>query len=119
MHLGLCVWPWCICIFVLLLLTHRFGSRLPFPWVFRSAFCTTPFHDSWSSPSAVDELQELPFWGHFAVVAIAQYHTVLFLVLLSNGLSYVLGICEDAGYMGLNRGILWWPIADPGNPCEL
>ncbi|OLP82353.1 hypothetical protein AK812_SmicGene36997 [Symbiodinium microadriaticum] len=54
---------------------------------------------------------ELPFWGHFAVVAIAQYHTVLFLVLLSNGLSYVLGICEDAGYMGLNRGILWWPIA--------
>ena len=63
--------------------------------------------------------QELPFWGHFAVVAVAQYHTVLFLVLLSNGLSYVLGICNDAGYMGLNRGILWWPIADPSNPCEL
>lgn len=80
---------------------------------------------SWKLREALDfayreqPFEELPFWGHFAVVAIAQYHTVLFLVLLSNRLSYVLGICEDAGYMGLNRGILWWPIADPGNPCEL
>ena len=68
----------------LAIVPHRCGLRYLFTWLFHSS---------------LKRSQELPFWGHFAVVAIAQYHTVLVLVLLSKSLSYVLGICEDAGYV--------------------
>ena len=66
----------------------------------------------------VHRFQELPFWAHFAACAIAQFHTLLFIIILSNGLNYVLGFCPESGYSGVGRGLLWWPITDPDDLCN-
>lgn len=53
--------------------------------------------------------ETLPFWAHFAAVMATQFHTVLFMILLGNGLNYVLGFCHDT-YDGYGRSLLWWPL---------
>eukprot|EP00435_Cladocopium_sp_Y103_P009292 s2211_g2.t1 len=53
--------------------------------------------------------ETLPFWAHFAVVMVAQFHTVLFMILLGNGLNYILGFCHET-YDGYGRSLLWWPV---------
>ena len=42
-------------------------------------------------------------------VMAAQFHTVLFMILLGNGLNYVLGFCHDS-YDGFGQSLLWWPL---------
>ncbi|CAE7880556.1 hypothetical protein AK812_SmicGene21948 [Symbiodinium microadriaticum] len=66
----------------------------------------------------VDSFGQLPFWAHFAAIAVAQFHTVLFLVILSNGLNYVLGFCPESGYNGIGRALVWWPVTDPEDLCD-
>lgn len=55
--------------------------------------------------------ETLPFWAHFAAVMTTQFHTVLFMILLGNGLNYVLGFCHDT-YDGYGRSLLWWPLTE-------
>ncbi|CAE7351850.1 unnamed protein product [Symbiodinium sp. CCMP2592] len=66
----------------------------------------------------VENFGKLPFWAHFAAIAIAQFHTVLFMIILSNGLNYVLGFCPESGYSGVGRALLWWPVTDPEDLCD-
>lgn len=66
----------------------------------------------------VDSFGQLLFWAHFAAIAVAQFHTVLFLVILSNGLNYVLGFCPESGYNGIGRALVWWPVTDPEDLCD-
>lgn len=78
----------------------------------------------WKIRAALDfsykeaEFQKLPFWAHFSAIAMAQFHTVLFIIILSNGASYVFGLCPESGYTGVGRGLLWWPVTNPGELCD-
>jgi len=58
----------------------------------------------------------LPFWAHVASVCIAQFHSLLFMILLGNGLNYVLGYCHGES-QGFKAAILWWPVTDPDDLC--
>eukprot|EP00438_Fugacium_kawagutii_P010903 Skav211514 [mRNA] locus=scaffold352:197273:202701:+ [translate_table: standard] len=50
-------------------------------------------------------------------VMVAQFHTVLFMILLGNGLNYALGFCHE-DYESFGRSLLWWPITDTENLCN-
>eukprot|EP00435_Cladocopium_sp_Y103_P015985 s2734_g3.t4 len=50
----------------------------------------------------------LPFWAHVVPVFIAQFHTLLCIIFLCNGLHYVLGFCQGS-YDGIGRALMWWP----------
>lgn len=58
----------------------------------------------------------MPFWAHLVPTFFAQFHTLLYIICLSNGLSFVLGLCHD-NYQGVSRGLLWWPIESPSELC--
>ena len=47
----------------------------------------------------------LPYWAHVVPIFIAQFHTLLCIIFLCNGLPYVLGFCQEtwSGICG-NRG---------------
>jgi len=59
----------------------------------------------------------LPLWSHFSVVMMVQFHVVLFLVIFANGFEYVLGFCDEPGYRGVARGLVWWPLMSADHPC--
>ena len=48
-------------------------------------------------------------------VMVAQFHTMLFIILLGNGLNYTLGFCSEE-YDGFARAIVWWPLT--GEECS-
>ena len=66
-------------------------------------------HDFKYAPA---EFGVLPFWAHLLPVCFAQCHTVLALTVLSNGPSYILGLCKA----GKATSLLWWPL--PGEACS-
>ena len=47
----------------------------------------------------------LPYWAHVVPIFIAQFHTLLCIIFLCNGLPYVLGFCQET-WSGNVR--LWW-----------
>ena len=51
----------------------------------------------------------LPYWAHVVPIFIAQFHTLLCIIFLCNGLPYVLGFCQGS-YDGVGRALLWWPV---------
>ena len=57
----------------------------------------------------------LPFWAHLMPAALAQFHTIFSLIVMSNGLVFLLGLC-DFKETGRVVGLLWWPIRD--DPCH-
>jgi hypothetical protein len=57
----------------------------------------------------------LPFWAHLMPAALAQFHTIFSLIVVSNGLVFLLGLC-DFKETGRVVGLLWWPIRD--DPCH-
>eukprot|EP00435_Cladocopium_sp_Y103_P044591 s882_g12.t1 len=62
------------------------------------------------------DLGVLPFWANFSAVIIAQFHTLLFMILLGNGLNFVLGFCHGE-LNGFHGALLWWPLTDPDDLC--
>lgn len=62
------------------------------------------------------DLGILPFWANFSAVIIAQFHTLLFMILLGNGLNFVLGFCHGE-LEGFDGALLWWPLTDPNDLC--
>jgi len=63
------------------------------------------------------EFGELPFWAHFTASMVAQFHMVLLVIVFAGGLNYTLGFCNEAGYTGVGRAVVWWPKMDPADPC--
>jgi len=61
---------------------------------------------------------EMPFWAHFSISALVQFHTILGLIFFVNGLNYVLGLCEVPQYYGVGRARIFWPITDVQQLCE-
>lgn len=61
------------------------------------------------------EFGRLPFWAHLMPAALAQFHTFFSLTVVSNGLVFLLGLC-DFKETGRAVGLLWWPISD--DPCH-
>ena len=57
----------------------------------------------------------LPFWAHLMPATLAQFHTIFSLIVVSNGLVFLLGLC-DFKETGRVVGLLWWPIRD--DPCH-
>lgn len=55
-----------------------------------------------------EDWEILPFWAHVVPVFIAQFHTLLCIIFLCNGLHYVLGFCQGS-YDGIGRALMWWP----------
>lgn len=64
----------------------------------------------------------LPLWAHFVVVYPGLLLHMLVLLWFAGEVSSLLGICDhiDAGsvYTGIGRGLVWWPVMDPTNPCN-
>mmetsp|Transcript_43843 Transcript_43843/g.78805 ORF Transcript_43843/g.78805 Transcript_43843/m.78805 type:complete len:530 (+) Transcript_43843:26-1615(+) len=52
----------------------------------------------------------LPYWAHFAIAMTAQFHTVMFIILFSDGLPSILGFCPYKGYNEISQGIIFWPV---------
>ena len=102
----------------------QLGALMP-RWDRGSSHVITVLRKCWKLRAAfdfaygdVDSFGQLPFWAHFAAIAVAQFHTVLFLIILSNGLNYVLGFCPESGYNGIGRALVWWPVTDPEDLCD-
>eukprot|EP00435_Cladocopium_sp_Y103_P015408 s1896_g3.t1 len=70
-------------------------------WKIRAA------HDFKYGPSS---FRQLPLWAHFMPVALAQFHTILAMTIVSNGLVYMLTLCENPS--GSSHGVFWWPMPD-------
>eukprot|EP00438_Fugacium_kawagutii_P002260 Skav227476 [mRNA] locus=scaffold2491:468274:469977:+ [translate_table: standard] len=62
------------------------------------------------------DLGILPFWAHFSAVMVSMFHTVLFMILLGNGLNYTLGFCHEE-LVGYQSGLLWWPVTNTNDLC--
>jgi len=73
--------------------------------------------ESFAFSYSEEDFETLPFWAHFAVVMVSQFHTVLFMILLGNGLNYTLGFCHE-DYRGFGRALLWWPLTDREDLCS-
>lgn len=58
----------------------------------------------------------LLFQGSGTEVMIAQFHTLLFVIVLGNGINFTLGFCHDP-YADLGQGLLWWPVSDASDLC--
>ncbi|CAE6935495.1 unnamed protein product [Symbiodinium natans] len=58
----------------------------------------------------------LPFWAHLLPAVLSQFHTILALIVFSDGLVYALGFCRHDD-ISPQRGVLWWPIPDGGEIC--
>ena len=50
----------------------------------------------------------LPFWAHLLPAAFAQFHTIVAMIVLSNGMTYILGFCRQ----DTENSMLWWPLRD-------
>lgn len=61
------------------------------------------------------EFGRLPFWAHFMPTVLAQFHTIFSMIVVSNGLVFLLGLC-DFKETGQEVGLVWWPISD--DPCH-
>lgn len=75
-------------------------------WKIRAA------HDFKYGPSS---FSRLPLWAHFMPVAMAQFHTILAMTIVSNGVVYMLKICENHGQG--SHGVFWWPMPNGTCPC--
>lgn len=100
-------------------LSHRLsqGSLLPVtPQVTPQVTSRTSDEDRWKVRVAHDfkfgptDFGELPFWAHFMPAATAQFHTIFSMIVASNGLVFLLDLCDprETGQIGL----IWWPIGD-------
>lgn len=116
-----CVAPLANDVFFLpgLRLSHRLsqGSLLPVtPQVTPQVTSRTSDEDRWKVRVAHDfkfgptDFGELPFWAHFMPAATAQLHTIFSMIVASNGLVFLLDLCDprETGQIGL----IWWPIGD-------
>ena len=63
-----------------------------------------------------EDFGKLPFWAHLLPTALAQFHTILAMIVFSNGPLHILGLCNDLNGSGNEFGVLWWPVA--GSRCE-
>lgn len=63
-----------------------------------------------------EDFGRLPFWAHLLPCALAQFHTILAMIIFSNGPLYILGLCNDLPGSSHEFGVLWWPVA--GSRCE-
>jgi len=67
-----------------------------------------------------EEFQWLPLWAHLMPVFLAQFHTILAMVIFSNGLVYIMGLCGEA-IPHLDRseaGVFFWPLLDAEVVCK-
>ena len=51
----------------------------------------------------------LPFWAHLLPAALAQFHTIVAMIVLSNGMMYTLGFCRQDES---ENSMLSWPLRD-------
>lgn len=63
-----------------------------------------------------EDFGKLPFWAHLLPTALAQFHTILAMIVFSNGPLYILGLCNDLTGGSHEFGVLWWPVA--ASRCE-
>ena len=49
----------------------------------------------------------LPYWAHVVPIFIAQFHTLLCIIFLCNGLPYVLGFCQET-WSGICGDVVTW-----------
>mmetsp|Transcript_81426 Transcript_81426/g.229322 ORF Transcript_81426/g.229322 Transcript_81426/m.229322 type:complete len:497 (+) Transcript_81426:155-1645(+) len=63
------------------------------------------------------DFPELPLWAHVPAVMFSQFNTVMCLIIFGGGINFVLGFCNEPGYGGIGRGILWWPPMEEVRPC--
>lgn len=63
------------------------------------------------------DLGILPFWAHFSAVMVSMFHTLLFMILLGNGVNYTLGFCHEE-LVSYQSGLLWWPVTDADDLCR-
>eukprot|EP00927_Polykrikos_kofoidii_P024666 TRINITY_DN22387_c0_g1_i1.p1 TRINITY_DN22387_c0_g1~~TRINITY_DN22387_c0_g1_i1.p1 ORF type:complete len:541 (+),score=35.88 TRINITY_DN22387_c0_g1_i1:27-1649(+) len=63
-------------------------------------------------------LADLPYWAHFTLCIVCQFHIVLFLLFVCGGVPGFLGFCNETTQEGLSPGILWWPKMQAGDPCS-
>ena len=50
----------------------------------------------------------LPYWAHVVPILIAQFHTLLCIIFLCNGLPYVLGFCQETWSGNVGCGDVFW-----------
>ena len=74
------------------------------------------FHSSFTLLRGPEDFGKLPFWAHLLPTALAQFHTILAMIVFSNGPLYILGLCNDLTGGSHEFGVLWWPVA--ASRCE-
>jgi len=65
-----------------------------------------------------EELQPMPQWAHFVPVYAAELNLVLCLTFFAGGVPCLVGLCDELGYGGVGRGLVWWPFLDAQEPCH-
>ena len=66
-----------------------------------------------------EEFQWLPVWAHLMPVFLAQFHTILAMVIFSNGLVYIMGLCGEAIRLDRSEaGVFFWPLLEAEVVCK-
>ncbi|CAK9037882.1 Uncharacterized protein SCF082_LOCUS22361 [Durusdinium trenchii] len=66
----------------------------------------------------IEAFDQMPFWGHLLPAAMAQFHTIFAMLIFSNGLDYILGVCKEVDFTGYESAVLWWPIVAEDRLCH-
>ena len=98
-----------------LLLTSIFAEKLASRKVNTVRRRVRVAHDFQYGP---EEFGRLPFWAHLMPLILAQFHTILALVIFSNGLVYIMGLCGETILLDRSEvGVFFWPLLDADVIC--